>query len=692
MAGSDQSESPETTSDFEYWQAFARNQGWVTVDEQHQLQRRRVAVAGLGGVGGHYALVLARLGIGHLRLADFDRFELVNFNRQAGAGVSRLEKSKLDVIADMALDINPELEIDRYPEGIHEANVDEFLADVDLYLDGLDFFALPARRQVFGACERLGIPATTVAPLGMSMALINFLPGHLTFEEYFQLGDAPEEEQLFKFLIGLAPAMLHRGYLVDPTVVDLAARRGPSTPMSCELCAGVAVTEALKILLHRGKVTAAPWSVQYDAYTQRLRRTWRPGGNRHPMQRLALRIMHRQIGGLDKSPPTDHLTETRPIEAILDLARWAPSGDNTQPWRFEVLDDHRMIVHGNDTRQDCVYDFRGQASQVALGALLESIVLAAADHGLRAEAVRQRSAPEENPRFEVKLTADPTVRPDPLTPYIRTRATQRRPMRTQPLRPQQKDALEAAVGADHEVLWLEGAGDRLRVARLLARNGRVRLTTPEAYPVHKRIIEWGETESVDRIPERAVGVDPMTGRLMRWALESWQRVNFLNRYLGGTLAPRLQLDLLPGYFCGAHFVLLQRTPPTGMDDQIAAGRALQRFWLEATRQGLLVQPEYTPLVFAAYLRSGEPFTTAPGPAREAEGVVAGLKDLMGEDRLDRAMFMGRIGSGRRPAARSTRLPLEALYQASAEAGNDQQATAADPTPAAAVAEAAPPRG
>ena len=44
-----------------------------------------------------------------------------------------------------------------------------------------------------------------------------------------------------------------------------------------------------------------------------------------------------------------------PLNSILDLARWAPSGDNTQPWRFEIIDETRFVVHGFDTRSDCVY-------------------------------------------------------------------------------------------------------------------------------------------------------------------------------------------------------------------------------------------------------------------------------------------------------------------------------------------------
>ena len=43
------------------------------------------------------------------------------------------------------------------------------------------------------------------------------------------------------------------------------------------------------------------------------------------------------------------------IHDVLELARWAPSGDNTQPWRFEIRSDTRARIHGYDTRAQCVY-------------------------------------------------------------------------------------------------------------------------------------------------------------------------------------------------------------------------------------------------------------------------------------------------------------------------------------------------
>jgi len=77
-------------STFDYNLAFSRNIGWVKEQEQLLLQRQKIAIAGLGGVGGGYLIALSRLGVGKFNTSDLDVFELANFNRLAGAPISHI--------------------------------------------------------------------------------------------------------------------------------------------------------------------------------------------------------------------------------------------------------------------------------------------------------------------------------------------------------------------------------------------------------------------------------------------------------------------------------------------------------------------------------------------------------------------------------------------------------------------------
>ena len=289
-------ENERLNHDYAIPSPFARNIGWLTRGEQCWLHDRRVAIGGLGGVGGRHLLTLTRLGVGRFNIADFDTFEHVNFNRQAGACRSHVGRMKVDVMAKLASDINPDACIERFSDGITKDNVAAFLQNVDLYIDGLDFFAVDARRMVFAECAKRGIPAITAAPIGMGASVLTFMPGGMTFEDYFRLQGQPKEEQLVRFLVGLSPSMLQRKYLVDPTAVDLPNHRGPSTVMACELCAGLVGTEVLKILTGRGKVIAVPQVQQYDAFRNKLVRVRLPWGNAGPLQRLKLRIARKAYG------------------------------------------------------------------------------------------------------------------------------------------------------------------------------------------------------------------------------------------------------------------------------------------------------------------------------------------------------------------------------------------------------------
>lgn len=255
-----------SSSGFQYDEAFSRNIGWVTKEEQERLRQATAAIAGVGGVGGAYLLTLARLGVENFKIADFDQFEAANINRQVGASIDTIGQQKVNVMANMVTSINPRIKVDCFPMGINQENIETFLKGCDIFLDGIDFFALNARQLSFQYCHELNIPAITAAPLGMGAAYLIFMPNHMSFKEYFCLNANAEEENYLRFLSGLSPSSTHSEYLVDKSKIDLKNRKGPSTFMACQLCAGIVGTQALKIILQRGPIYPAPYYHLFDAF------------------------------------------------------------------------------------------------------------------------------------------------------------------------------------------------------------------------------------------------------------------------------------------------------------------------------------------------------------------------------------------------------------------------------------------
>jgi hypothetical protein len=331
-------------------------------------------------------------------------------------------------------------------------------------------------------------------------------------------------------------------------------------------------------------------------------------------------------------------------------------------------------VHTHDTREHVLYDLDGRASHLAVGALLESLRLATTEVGCRAAVAR---TPREGPRqvFEVALTPDTAMASDPLAPFLPIRSVQRKPLSARPLTAAEKTALEAATGPGYRIAWLESTRDRWSVARLLHANTTIRMTTPEAFDVHRSTIEWNAQFSADRMPDEALGFGAGSLAATRWAMawvmgpvtqspaKSWARLEFLNTYLAGAWLPGLELDVVAGLGCAAHFLILADRAPAGIDDHVSAGRAMQRVWLTATKLGLQMQPETTPLIFAKYVREGRRFSAAPHAERlwdQARGVSDGLARIVGPRALGRAVFMARIGHGPAAMARSTRKTLDQL--------------------------------
>jgi molybdopterin/thiamine biosynthesis adenylyltransferase len=283
---------------FDYERAFSRNIGVIDETEQRLLSTKRVAIPGCGGVGGIYALVFARMGVTKFSIADFDTFEIENFNRQFGAKKSTLGAAKCEVIRNEILDINPHADVRVFPDGVTDKNIDDFLSGVDVIVDGLDFFAFGARDLLFPAARELGIPLVTAAPLGLSCALLVFTPTGMSYEDYFSFSkeDSTTTKSL-KFALGLAPKATQRSYM-DPKNINLEEQKGPSNVTAVTLCAAIAGTEALKLLIGRGKVKPAPHFRQYDAYFGKQKSGYLWLGNRNPWQKLKLWIVRRFYLGI----------------------------------------------------------------------------------------------------------------------------------------------------------------------------------------------------------------------------------------------------------------------------------------------------------------------------------------------------------------------------------------------------------
>jgi len=269
--------------------------GLYSREEIEKLNTARVAIPGMGGVGGTHLITLVRTGVGRFNVADFDTFEVRNLSRQY-ARFDEVGRNKAGVLAAEARRIRPDVQIHVFEEGVHEGNIDAFLEDVDVVVDGIEFFALDARRLLYDKAREKGIPLVVAAPLGFTAALLVFdWRVSPSFEEYFDIRpDTPKEDALIKLALGFSPRAWCLKYL-DPRTLDVGRNRGPASVFTCYACSALAGLEAVKIILGRPGIRPVPHYFQFDLYLHRAHTGKLRWGNRGPLQRLKFHLVRRVL-------------------------------------------------------------------------------------------------------------------------------------------------------------------------------------------------------------------------------------------------------------------------------------------------------------------------------------------------------------------------------------------------------------
>lgn len=286
---------------FSYTKAFSRNLGWVSIEEQCLLSTKKVAIAGMGGVGALHAITLARLGIQHFKIADMDTFDIENFNRQAGAFMSTIGQEKTKTMSEIIKDINPNASIEEYSE-ITAENVTDFLSTSDIYIDGMDVLAPEARKILFAESYKQKIPFITAGPIGCGTAYMIFTEKSPNPIHFFDFKDGLSKEELIvRFLCGLAPQALQRSYMHSTEFINLKAGKLPSLSIGPSFASGVVATNVFKILLKRGQIHPAPTYHQFDGYKNKYVRGKLWLGNKCPLQRLKIALMLKMVDKLEKN-------------------------------------------------------------------------------------------------------------------------------------------------------------------------------------------------------------------------------------------------------------------------------------------------------------------------------------------------------------------------------------------------------
>jgi molybdopterin/thiamine biosynthesis adenylyltransferase len=225
---------------------FSRMPELVNFDDIERLETKTVAIPGSGGVGFTAAECVVRMGVGRVRISDFDTFGPENVSRQLGATSMTMGRKKVEVLAERLHAINPRLEVEA-SGGVGPQMIGQFLDGVDIVCDAIDFFAVGPRRMLHKEARKRGIPLVFSAPsaFGCTTQILDTTGPSL--DEFFDMSDEQTDEQnLANFAIGINPARLSRHYHRAP---HLGVGKRGAVSSGCLLASALTGTVVLRRLL-----------------------------------------------------------------------------------------------------------------------------------------------------------------------------------------------------------------------------------------------------------------------------------------------------------------------------------------------------------------------------------------------------------------------------------------------------------
>lgn len=581
-------------------EAFSRNIGLLTRNEQNQLANANVAIPGMGGVGGLHLITMVRTGVGKFHLSDFDTFEAANVNRQFGARVPDFGRFKLETMKEHALSINPFLEIKEFPDGVNNSNIDDFLDGVQVVLDGIDFFAFETRRLVFNRAQEKGIYVVTAGPIGFSSAMLIFSPNEgMSFDEYFNIVEGmPLNEKYLAFAMGLTPKPTHIKYM-NLSKINFDSKAGPSLGIACQICSGMAGAEAVKIILKRGRIKPVPYFFQFDTYSQKYSKGKLHFGSRNPIHRLKMSIAKSLIKKnrqrYKPSAPdfptveigSDYSLPDEVIQYIIKAGIQAPSGDNAQPWKFLRKDD-TVSLYLDEDADHSFFNINQMASIISCGAVLENMKIAASMFGLKADIVCLPSD-EKNIMASMKFTRDKIV-VNPLSFFIWERHTNRTLYKKAAISPNILNEMQKAISdfSDVKLHFVTGASKLSKLAKIIYNVDRIRTEHKGLHEHLGKMIRYTHDEAVEKrdgLPLKNLEAGD-AGELFLKTFRPWRAMNIANKIgMGRMIALHSFLGIVNS--SGAALLTVNGK---GNENFLKGGMALEKIWLNFTQKELSFQP------------------------------------------------------------------------------------------------------
>ncbi len=240
---------------------FERNLGFLTYEEQERISNATVSIAGAGGDGGMLAIGLARIGVGEIRLADPDQFEIENVNRQAACNEETIGSNKAEAVGSVIREINPNIKLQIYDEGINQDNVDEFVRGSNLVIDETEFTKHVLAVMLARAARSHNTPNLTAMNIGFGALVTTFHPLGKTVEKILGLDEKSPLDEIAEQEVALSrwlPYVPDYADLKAFTVVSKGEKPAPSIYPGVSMASAIATTQSMLNIVGKSNRRHAP--------------------------------------------------------------------------------------------------------------------------------------------------------------------------------------------------------------------------------------------------------------------------------------------------------------------------------------------------------------------------------------------------------------------------------------------------
>jgi molybdopterin/thiamine biosynthesis adenylyltransferase len=245
----------------------------MSVEEQGRIHESRVAIAGAGGDGGMLAIMLARMGVGELRLADPDNFEVENINRQAVCNSGTIGLNKALAVGDYIQKINPDIKTVIYNNGVSTGNVEEFLSGVDLVIDETEFTLHALAVMIARQARKEKIPNLTAFNIGFGAVATTFHPDGVKLESRLGFTEEQSLEEISDRKVDVSRWLPYLPSYGDIRVLGKVAKGekpAPSIAPGVAIAASIGATQAFLNLVksidnNRPEPIYAPKAIVMDS-------------------------------------------------------------------------------------------------------------------------------------------------------------------------------------------------------------------------------------------------------------------------------------------------------------------------------------------------------------------------------------------------------------------------------------------